>query len=192
MRWLTFGVAALLCLGIESGLAPLAAVPGPDGVTPEPTLVLVVYLALSAPVGPAAWAGLLTGIGVDLLQPVEVAGREAVIVGPAALGYLLAAAAVGRLRSALFRRSPWTLALMTVLGGLLAHATVVGLLALRSVPWLPGEAVAGFAAGEQALRRLGAVGLTAALAVPLAPLLRATDPLWAFAVSRFEDRSRRG
>ncbi len=178
MNWLPFAVAAWLLFGLELGVADLVAQRfGTVTLQPGFVLPLAVFVALGAPQVQAVWACLLLGLVMDLTRPVfTAASTELVVLGPHALGYLVAAQLVLALRSVVIRRNPLTMGVLTVLASIVASLVVVAAFTIRSlfgdaVVWSPGTELAG---------RLGSSFYTGAVAVLLGWALIRLSPAFGF------------
>jgi len=186
MNWLTFILAAFLAWAFQLGLHGLWAIPDAGGVAPSLLLIVMVFVALHAAATPAAWAGLLVGLTVDLLPgpvPVAPVGRATAaqeVIGPAAVGYLLGAYAVVQLRGLVFRESPLTLCLMVFAAGVVVELCVVTLYSIRGLGFVPAEPVANWSAFGELGRRLLQTVYSAVVALPIGWLLVRSRRYWAF------------
>ncbi len=170
--WVIAAYAALL---LQATLRPVWSV---GGVAPEPLLILAVFLGQCGPSTPALFSALLFGVLADALsRPYPEAG---VLIGPAAVGYVVAAFAVLQLRSLVFRHSVLSLVVMTVAGGFFAALVETAVLAVRGLTFLAADAPPGFTALGHLGRALLTVLYTAALAVPVGWMLLKTRPTWRF------------
>lgn len=169
MSWLVFAIVSWLAFGLEIGLRPLLS-PGQGNVAPSFVIPVLVYVALWAPARTALWAGLTLGLAADLTSAVDLSPiGAATVVGPHAIGYLLAAQLVIAARAVVIGRRPVTLVVLSILASLVAGIVVVALLTIRGfydpIVWSPGSQL-GF-------RTLSALytGLTAlAMYLVLTPL----------------------
>ena len=99
MNWIVFALAAWVAFGLEIGLRPLIS-PGDGSIAPSFVIPLLVYTSLWAPARTALWGALILGLGADLLSNIDLApSGSATIIGPRAIGYLLAAVSFFTLRS---------------------------------------------------------------------------------------------
>lgn len=196
MRWPVFAIFALVMLALEIGLRTLLAIPSAarDGVTPSFVLVLVVFVALSAPAIPALWAALLLGVLVDLTQPLAISGHwgDVAVVGPHALAYVVGAYIVLQIRLVVFRDSPLALAAMVMVIGLIVQVILVAIYTLRGVSWLTAAAIPEFHPVPQLMWRWGVVLYSALLAIPLGFLFQRTVSWWGFASAGKPHTARRG
>lgn len=185
MRPTTLAIFAFLALVLDLGLAPLLNQPlGMSAVgRPSFLLIVMVYVAASAPSSAALWSALVLGLLADLCQPYDFGepARSVSVLGPTALGYLAGAAAVMQLRGLVFRQSPWAWVILVFVGGLFANLVVVALLTLRGVGFLHSTPVAHFSAAEALVDRFFTLLYTALLAAPLGAVLSRTERLWGFA-----------
>lgn len=158
--------------GVELGLAPTIGL-GPTGakdIAPALLLPLVVYVALFAPAQSVLWLALCAGIVVDLTGPMTVRGAEAFcwLVGPGAVGYLVAAYFVLTIRGFMIKRNPLALAVLSLLGAALAGVVAVAIITLRAqfftdMAWRPGP---------ELLLRMGSAVYTGVAALPLSLVFR--------------------
>ncbi|MAE63271.1 MAG: hypothetical protein CMJ18_03280 [Phycisphaeraceae bacterium] len=182
MRWFVFAIAAFIMLSLDQGLRVLLRIPGSDGVAPSFMLVLAVFVMISAPRRTAFWAALTCGLLVDLSLP-RSAGQatDFALIGPMALGYLAGAAVTVELRGLIFRDSPVAFGALVLIAGTFVHLVAVALLTLRGLPY-PAfiDAINGWSAADELVRRFFELLYSAVLAVPLGLLLIWSDRFWAF------------
>ncbi len=152
MNWIVFGLISWIFLGLELGLRDVLQL-GPTPIAPSFMFVLVAFIAVSA--RPRL------GLGRDRPRPARrpyqrhalPRGRGAItIVGPHALGYLLAAQLILAARAMMIRRHPISLAILTALGAAVAHIVVVFLLSMRLVLGEPIAVEASAQIGQRLLR----------------------------------------
>jgi rod shape-determining protein MreD len=179
MRWLIFSIFAFVLLALEIGLRNLLHVEiGGDWVSPSFVLVLLVFVSIWAPPRVALWSGLILGALLDLApqsSPTLPAGF--VLLGPAALGGLLAAYAVVQLRGLVYRESPLAAAVLVFVAGIFMHLMIVAVLSFRGVLYHPLE---GWTAAGQLFHRFWILLYSAVLALPLGYALTKTLPMWGF------------
>jgi len=186
VRWSVFILFAYLALALELGLVNLLAITGPGGAAPRFTLVLVALVALRADVRHAVPAAMVLGACVDLAEPFGGAQvlRDTVALGPAVLGYGLAAYVGLQCREIVFRDSAIALAAVVLVAGLFAELVIVALLTLRGLPVAGGEAIPGWDAFDQLAGRLADLFYTTVLAAPLGWGLHRTGRLWGWPDTR--------
>lgn len=172
LLWVLFGAE----LGLRDALQL-----GQMGPAPSFVAALVVFVAMSAPMGTAVGAGLVVGLLMDLttVQVVTGGAGSIVVVGPYALGMSAAAYAVVVTRGLVMRHNPLTFAFLAFLACAILHVVAVAVFSLRS--WFDPVA---FAAGRELLLRLASSGYTAALALVLGPALRLLTPVFGFPSSQ--------
>ena len=125
---------------------------------------LLVAVALAAPAGWVPWAALALGLVADLLDKVDVTGDAAgTIVGPNALGFLLASQLMVAMRPLMNRRNPLSFGVLGLAGSLVAHAVVVAMMTAHSIF---GDSIL-WEARHQVLVRLGSSVYTGVLAMAL-------------------------
>jgi cell shape-determining protein MreD len=163
-----------LALGFEAGLKHTLAIPwGKLEAAPGFVLPLAVVIALLAPGVQAMWACLLLGLMMDLTSPQPLVTGQIVVLGPHALGFLVAGQFVLAVRGLVLRRNPFTVVVLSVIAGCIMEIVVTALLtvhaAIDRTQWGAGS--------ELGSRLLGAVVtggtalLVALLVLPMAPLL---------------------
>lgn len=186
MRWTVFFIMAFILLALEVGLHPLWVLPiGPyRAASPSLLLILGVFLCMNTTAGYIVTAMILLGALTDLTQPVGKAEpvRDIVLLGPAALGFLLGGFVIMQLRHLVFRDSVVTLIAMTFAGGLFVQLGIVAVISLRGV--VPTEPVPDWQPMSQLLHRTMSVVYSAALAAPLGMLLIRTRHWWGFHAMR--------
>ncbi len=170
--WIISAYAALL---LQAVLEPVWNL---GGTSPQPLLILMVFLAQCGPANPALLSALIFGILTDVLsRPYPQAG---VILGPYAVGYVVGAYAVLQLRNLLFRNSVLALVVMTFAAGLFVELVAVALLALRGLGFLAADAPPDFTALASLGRGMLGVIYTTLLAIPLGWILLQTRRTWHF------------
>lgn len=162
MNWLTFAIFAFAAYVLETSLRSLFAI-GDSGVSPNLLLILMTFVGLMAPATTVLWASIVCGLLVDLqggatLEPV---------LGPAALGFLLAGYAVLQLRGLVFRESAATLVVMTFVAGVFAQLAIVMIYGLRNAAITPAEPIPGWDAATQLYHRFFVLLYSAAAAAPV-------------------------
>lgn len=161
MNWAIVAILGYLLTAAGAGLQPAWSV---GGLAPLPGLVLLAWVGLRSSAMGAMWTGLLLGALIDL-STVGPSGQT--VLGPYALGGLAAAYSVLRTRAALLRSSIWTLSIMTVQAGIVAHLVMVSLLVLRRLPFLAGAEGGGYSAIGELFEGIGVALITGLLALPL-------------------------
>lgn len=134
MNWVVFAFLAWLFVGLETGFKDAIAINFDSGpVAPSFLLCLTAYVALGAPPNVARWAALLLGILADLSfdLPLKDSFSQAFLIGPFALGHLLAAQLVLTLRGMMIRRNPLTLGFASMCGALACQILVIAIFSLR-------------------------------------------------------------
>ncbi|MEM7623129.1 MAG: hypothetical protein AAF235_07975 [Planctomycetota bacterium] len=180
MNWLAFGVLAWLLLGLEVGLRDALRL-GTTSVAPSFVVPLAVYVALSTSPRLATWAAVVLGIGLDLtwLLP-RTDGPQAHLIGPYALGLVLAVQLVLALRGLVIRTHFFTHAALGIVGAAVVHIVVVGMLAAREIA---GDPIA-FNGIDQLRTRMLAAVFTGVLAFFLSFVLVRLDPVMGFHLDR--------
>ena len=175
MRWIPFLLLAWVFLSLEIGLR--SAMPFAEaGTAPGFALILCVYAAFGATPQAARWAALLLGACVDLASPRLLEGGGVLtVLGPNALGFLLAAQFTLVMRGVVFRKNPLALALMAALAAAECAVLVAAFLSLRALydPMV-------WAAGRELWHGLLSAVYTGLVALPLGAVLLALNPLLGF------------
>ena len=180
MNWAPFVVVTWLLFGAEMGLKDALQL-GAVGVAPSFVVALLVFVAMSAPMGVALACGLIIGVLLDLTNavPTTGGGGSLTVIGPYAVGATAAAYAVVVTRGLVMRHNPLTFAFLAFLASIILHVAAVTIFSMRS--WFdPVE----FHAGRELLLRLGSSAYTGALALLLGPGLRLLTPVFGFPASQ--------
>lgn len=162
MNPFAFAFMAWLLLGFDLGVGEALRI---GSVQPSFAFALVVAVALNAQNGAALWGAIVLGFFVDLvLSPVKTMdGHVATIVGPHAIGFLIATHFALSIRRLMNRRNPLSYGVLAVLGSVIAQAMVVAFLTFHK---LSGDSIE-WEAGKQLLLRLSGALYTGALATLL-------------------------
>jgi len=177
VNWIVFLVVTWFAFGLELGLRDALRL-APGDVAPSFVIPLLVYVALSAPARQVLWAALLLGVLADVtwLIPRTDAAATATVVGPYALGMLVAAQFILAVRGLVIRRHPLTLTVLSVAAAIIASVVVVALLTVRD---LYGDPIL-FNPTSQLVSRLFSALYTGATALGWALVLRPIDPFFQF------------
>lgn len=133
MNPFVFAFVAWIAMGLEIALPPVLDA-GSGGVHPSFLIPLVVFVALHADQRPTLWAALILGLLADLTRPVAmIDGGTAIIPGPHALGFLLAAQLTLALRGMVMRRNPLTLMVLSVVAAAVSSLVVISIMTARTV-----------------------------------------------------------
>ncbi len=170
MNWLVFAVLTWFAMGLDLGLRNVLSL-GDSAIAPRFTVVLLVFICIHAPPGAMMLAAILVGLLLDAVSTVPEAhtANPVMIIGPFSLGCMLAAYAILTVRSVMQRKSPFTLAVLVLVGSLLVEVVRLTLLTVRS--FYDDLALEGAAASLGT--GFGVAVYSAVLAVLLAPLLGA-------------------
>ncbi len=186
MRWSVFAFFAFVFLTAEASLQGVLVLRSVGNIMPSFIAALVVYLCLFAPRTQSLWACWMLGLLIDLMTEVpREGGVLGPILGPHALGYVFGGMIVLQFRSALFRRRPMTLAVMTVVFTIAASLVVVSIFAVHS--WYPGESLywAERRPLGELVRRIGGAFYSGAVALMLGTVLMWTHPAWGFQTNQY-------
>jgi hypothetical protein len=173
MNRLAFALLAWILLGLELGLKSALEL-GATGIAPSFIVPMGMFIAMAATPTRSVWSCLILGLVLDLTSSLPGAAGSPVIVGPWALGMVLAAQLVLAIRPMMIKRNPLTVAFLSVVGAGVAQIVVVAILTGRGIVY--GDLA--WSAGPELVRRLGSAlytglaGYVMALGlIPLAPVL---------------------
>ena len=198
MRWPVLLVAAYLALALQLGLLTLLQIgsggaagaggfAGASGASPNWLLILLVLVAMWATPMEVAWTALLLGVIDDLtMRSFAFADRpvDYALIGPGAIGFLVAGFAVLQLRGLVFRDSVLAAGALVFIAGLLARITTAAILALRTWSFAFDMPIPGWHASDAIVQGFVEVLLSALLAMPVGLLFRQTIPAWGFAAAK--------
>jgi hypothetical protein len=167
MTWVGFALLTWVLLGLELGLRRMLEI-GSTGIAPSFVFPLIALVALAGTPGMVHRTALILGLLMDLLSPVALAeGRgEVVVLGPWALGFLVAAHFMLNSRGLIVRRNPLSLGIMAMAGHAIAGIVALFFLLIRK--WILGDVSIG--AGTQLLAAMGSAVYTG-LVAPLLGLV---------------------
>ena len=133
MNWLPFVLVAWVLVGVHKGAADLFGLEfGAAEFRPDLVLPLAVFAAMVLPTPSAAWVCLGLGFVMDLLnERPATSGDGFVVVGPHALGYLLAGLLVLQVRSMMIRRNPLTLGALSAVAAVVSGVVIVAAFTIR-------------------------------------------------------------
>lgn len=172
ITWVFFGAELGLRDALRLGSTPIA---------PSFVFVLLSFVAIAARPQLVLWCALAMGLLTDLTSPIELttAAPPATVVGPYALGYLLAAQLIVSMRALLMRANPPTLGFTAGVGYAVAQIVVVAILTLRLWMGQPFD----WHPTHELLQRLGSAAYTGVLGfilsfvlVPMSPLFGIQSP----------------
>jgi rod shape-determining protein MreD len=149
MRWFPVLVLAYIAIGIQAGISGQVRI---DGFGPNLGLLVIVFVALSAPREPALLACLLIGAMQDLATK-QAPGLYALSYG--VIGWLIFG-----MQNVVYREHPLTHATLALLGGVISGLII----------WIHGRVPPGPRVSITLL--LGTAIYTAILAVPLLLVLQ--------------------
>lgn len=172
LTWVFFGMELGLKDALRIGQTPIA---------PSFVFVLLSFVAITARPQVVLWCCLAMGLLTDLTGAIELnnGAQPATVVGPYALGYLLAGQLMVSMRALLMRANPPTLGFTAGVGYAVAQIVVVAILTLRLWMGQPFD----WHPTHELLQRLcsalytGVLGfLLSFLLVPLSPVLGIQSP----------------
>jgi hypothetical protein len=147
-----------LALGLETGLKQtLSAHAGSYVGAPSFVIPLAIFVAICAPNAQALWCALALGVAMDLTSfPHLTNGQSVTIVGPYAIGLVLACQLVLVVRGVVIRRNPLTLMVLSMMGAGVCHIVVCAMLVVRRIL----ESAFSFDATHELIERLLSAFLT--------------------------------
>lgn len=166
MNPLAFGVALWVSLGLEWGLRDALEL-GSTGIAPRFAVVLLVFVCLWSSVRAGVIASLAVGVCLDLLYTVPAGGQSVVVLGPHALGCLLAGAFALNVRAVIFRRNVLAVAVVVLVAAALVEIVATAALTVRAMYDPIGTA----GPLERLLVGLGSAGYTAVVGIAYAWVL---------------------
>lgn len=176
MNWFVFALFAWVLFGLELALLPIFDA-GSGGVHPSMVIPLLVFIAINAPRRPTLWAAIILGVAMDLLSPMPGADGGAVtIIGPHALGYLLAAHSILAVRGMLIARNPLTVVVLSIFAAFVAQIVVIAIFTMRDI----GANPLMWDAGDQLVQRSFSALYTGVSALLLSFVLFAFGPVFGF------------
>lgn len=195
MRWPVLLVATYLALALQLGLLTLlqigsggaAGVSGFSGASPNWLLILLVLVAMWASPMEIAWTAIILGVIDDLtMRSFAFADRPAdyTLIGPGAIGFLVAGFAVLQLRGLVFRDSVLAAGTLVFIAGLLARVTTAAILALRTWSFAFDMPIPGWHASDAIVQGFVEVLMSALLALPVGLLFRQTLGAWGFTAAK--------
>jgi hypothetical protein len=145
------------------------------GAPAAPSFVvpLATMIALCAPTMPALWSCLLLGLALDLTAPQSGAGGNVFVLGPHAIGLLIAGQFVVAVRGLVIRRNPLTVVVLSISAAAIMEIVATAFLTARSmydpIVWhaseqLGGRLISAFLTG-------GTAFVMAFVILPIAPML---------------------
>jgi cell shape-determining protein MreD len=176
VNWITFLVISWVAFGLELGLRDALRL-APGDIAPSFIVPLIVYIALSAPARHVLWAALVLGVMIDLtwLIPRTDIGAASVL-GPHALGAIVAAQLVLAIRGSVIRRHLLTLVILSIAAASVMAIVVVALMTVRDAF---GDPIRFSPTSELGSRLLGAC-YTAGTAAAWALVMQLVDPAFQF------------
>ena len=178
MRALVAIIAAILALAFDSSFGGILTLRSMGSVTPLAMPCLVVFIALFAPETIALLVTLLLGALVDLSPGYGELAGGAHLIGPHALGFLITAILVLKVRNVVFRRRVFTIAFLTAAAVITTGAVEALVFVVRGfMPWTEPMRGGGF---SDFVKLLGTAIYSGLLAVPLGWCLLATIGTWKF------------
>lgn len=175
MNPLAVALVAYVLMGLELAMRPALAL-GQSGIAPWLLLPLVVFVAMFAQAGPTLWFALAAGAAMDLTGRLPRSGGldTVVVLGPQALGFMLAAYLVLQLRGLVIRGNPFSLAILSFLAGCVAAILAVAVLTLRHQlgAWMGWPGDIEWSARAELFARLGSSVYTGLISLVLALVFR--------------------
>ena len=178
MRSLIVIIATIIAMAFDSSFGGVFTLRSVGSITPLAMPCLVVFISLFAPETIVYVLALALGVLVDLSPGQGLLPGGIHLIGPHALGYLVTALLVVKIRVIVFRRRVLTLAVLAA-GSVLVTGSVYALVMLaRGVfPWTPPASGGGI---EAFVKLFGTAIYTGLLAVPLGWCMLSTIGMWRF------------
>lgn len=173
MNGLIFAILAYLGFALQLVLTPAWPMQGHE---PMVLLILLVFIGLQAPPMAVAWSALVLGVCTDILREDMAVG----LIGPWAIGFLVAGYAVVQMRNLLFRDSMFTIGIMTLIAGIFALLVATTLQAFRGIPLFGNDPIAAFKASDALYHGFFTLLNTAVFAILLGIALLRTRAIWGF------------
>lgn len=180
MNWLLFAICTWVCFGLQLGLSFHLAT-GTGQIRPSFVIPLLVYVSLHAAPRTALWAAIALGCLVDLADPSNIhamtTGSTMMILGPSALGYLVASQLVISLRGMVLSQNFFTPIILNLVAAFIVGLIYVSVLTLRS--FYPSEDIV-WQPAEQLMNAGGSAVYTAIVAIPVTVALHLLSPWFGF------------
>lgn len=181
MNRLVVVLVGWVVVGLEMGLkSSLSVRLGSYEAAPSFVIPLVIFIAICAPNAQALWAALGLGFVMDLVATRALGAGTVTIVGPYAIGFVLAAQLVLVIRGVVIRRNPLTLMVLSILGGLVCHIAACAMLALHRI----FESTFAFSAKHELVERFLSSILTGASGLVMSLVLLPMSAWFGLANSR--------
>lgn len=187
MRWPVFLIAAFLFLALDSGFMGLLTLHRMGGIAPHIVFALVVFICLFANKLSALWACLVLGVLMDITLPPRGAGGLAFgagqtvnLIGPHALGALLAGYCIVQMRTMVFRQRALTIGVLTTAATFIAGLVAIALYIIRSWYGEPITYPTEGSAFAEIFRHMGIALYSGLVAIPVGWILLRTLPVWGF------------
>lgn len=178
MRGLIVIIATIIAMAFDSSFGGVFTLRSAGSITPLAMPCLLVFIALFAPETLVFITSIILGVLVDLSPGQGYLAGGTHLIGPHALGYLITALLVIRIRVVVFRRRVLTIAVLTAASVLVTGSVYALVMLIRGIlPWTPvatGGGIDAFA------KLFGTAIYTGLLAVPLGWCMLATIGIWRF------------
>jgi len=180
MRWIVFFIMLLLTVTLEMSVKSVLSINAFNRLAPSFVIVMLVFIALQAPRFNVLWAALMMGVLLDLTTPLQAPGGEPVfLIGPHALGFVVAAFAIVQMRSVVFRQRLITMIVFTFVAFLAVSVIRIMLLGVRG--WFGEELVwANGSAVRELLHAILVALYSCVIALPFGWVLLKLAPIWSF------------
>lgn len=178
MNFLITVIFTIIALSFDSSFGGIFTLRSVGSITPLAMPCLLVFVSLFAPELVTLMTAIILGILVDLsIGQGELSGG-AHLIGPNALGYLISALLILKVRNVVFRRRVLTIVVLVTSAVIVIGSVEAMVLLVRGImPWNPP--VTGGGVGEF-VKLLGTAIYTGLLAVPLGWMLLSTIGVWKF------------
>jgi len=184
-------VLGWLALGLEtSGIKEMLSLHvGTVAGAPSFVVPVMILIAICAPPNAALWSALVLGLFCDLTDPQSATtGDVRFIIGPSAIGFVLAAQFVVLVRGMVIRRNPLTLVVLSIAAGIIAAICTVAMITVRQlILHDPIE----WSAKHELITRLFSALVTGGSALVMSFILLPLTPLLGLPTSQAHIRTRR-
>lgn len=178
MRALIVIIATIIAMAFDSSFGGVFTLRSAGSITPLAMPCLVVFVSLFAPETIVFVLALTMGVLVDLSPGQGQLAGGVHLIGPHALGYLVTALLVVKIRVIVFRRRVLTLAVLAAGSVLVTGSVYAFVMLLRDLlPWAEASPGGGI---EEFAKLVGTAIYTGLLAVPLGWCMLATIGMWRF------------
>lgn len=184
MNWIIFAFITYFVLGFDLGLRELFTVQISNSeITPSFMLIFMVLICSMAPTMPALWSAMILGLLVDLTCSYSSGDAGLVVlIGPYALGYMLGALLILQVRTIIYRRHPFTMALLTFAAGIVVNLLAVFMISVRYLlgNWMQMYDTFAWSTTDRLFECFFILVYSALMAIPLGYIFMRISPIFNF------------